>query len=192
MNFLDSNGLTYLWNKIKDLNSSNILPVPLVDVQYALIMPVAGISFNQNQYLNYPDVSIVYKKEEEPASKEDGTILAFDSTDMISEEGNYYFRAFSSDSNYQPSQSILKSVLFRAAEPEISFNKISKEVTIDSIYNQGGRIYYTLDGSTPNTIHGETYTGPFTVSEKCNVKAIATSSNASIYSIVVSLYVDPT
>lgn len=38
MNFLDGNGLTYLWNKIKDLNSSNILPAPFVDVQHMLML----------------------------------------------------------------------------------------------------------------------------------------------------------
>ena len=60
----------------------------------------------------------------------------------------------------------------QCAEPTISFNSTTSQVTINDL-TDGATIYYTIDKSTPTTT-STSYSTPFTVASGTTVKAIAT------------------
>ena len=59
------------------------------------------------------------------------------------------------------------------ATPEITITGNSVSI---SCATSGATIYYTLDGSTPSSSSGTTYSSAFTLSSVCTIKAIATKS----------------
>jgi len=71
------------------------------------------------------------------------------------------------------------------ATPEITVNATNGEVTIGSVAN-ATEVRYTTDGSNPDEMNGDVYSGPFTVTDGTVVKAIAIGMDNYLNSEVAS------
>lgn len=71
------------------------------------------------------------------------------------------------------------------ATPEITVNTTNGEVTLGAVAN-ATEVRYTTDGSNPDEMNGDVYSGPFTVTDGTVVKAIAIGMDNYLNSEVAS------
>ena len=119
----------------------------------------------------------------------DGTTPTTNSTKYtgpITLTQNCTVKAIAVAEGYENSAVASYTVNWFQVEP-VSIEFVNLQVQMSTV-TPNARIYYTLDGSTP-TVNSMQYTGPFSVSSNCTVRAIALKDNFNP-SAVTRLYID--
>ena len=103
--FSDGSGIQVFWNRMKaylsGVSTPAILPIPVVSI--ASEEPGSTHLILSSDYAGL-DAEVRYKKGSEPADTD--TLFPSDGLD-ITEDGTYYFRAFSTDSAHIDSPSLM-------------------------------------------------------------------------------------
>lgn len=101
------------------------------------------------------------------------------------EQGNVY----NSLQNLSESIRLRKGVRLDAPVADVKGGNYSETKTVVlSVSEEGAAIYYTIDGSDPDRNHGILYTGPITISEAVELKAIAVKEDRPNSSIMSETY----
>lgn len=107
-------------------------------------------------------------------------------------EATLTLTALNSDGSNGPSTSVTVTVRDICAAPQFSFEQSGSTVVATiTTATPGATIYYTTDGTDPTPTTGTMYTGPFTVADGTNIKAIAVKGEYYDASAVAAKVVRP-
>ena len=154
--FSDGSGIQVFWNRMKaylsGVSTPAILPIPVVSI--ASEEPGSTHLILSSDYAGL-DAEVRYKKGSEPADTD--TLFPSDGLD-ITEDGTYYFRAFSTDSAHIDSPSLMmdRSIM---ELPQLDAPQITQSVmdegtlmTISNWYDYpSGAFVYTTAGNMLNS-----------------------------------------
>ena len=163
--------MTAVEESIENIGTSIMLPIPELDYRVYAAND-GGLLKIANTWTGYTGVSVRAKNGSEPSSATDGSAVPADGL-AISSNGTWYIRAFSPTNQASPSAILLVSGL-KCQKPKFSYNTDLHQVTLSAV-TAGSQIRYTTDDSEP-TSSSTLYSGPFTVSVTCTIKAKAFKS----------------